>query len=242
MDGEQTQHISRQYDQELEDVRNRVLTMGGLVQEQIQRAVEALTTGDSELGEAVVADDYKVNEMEVSIDEECSRILALRHPTASDLRLVVAIIKTITDLERMGDEAEKIGKIAARLASSPESLEKFQEIKSLSSSVGRMLHASLDTFARLDAEEAFNVAKLDVQVDKDYDAFFRKVVTQMTEQPSTIREALDFLWVARSVERIGDHAKNICEYVIYLVKGKDVRHTKMRRHDSLAELERLKAD
>ncbi len=231
------QHISRQYDQELEDVRNRVLAMGGLVEDQIQKAIEALINSDSELGESVVLEDYKVNEMEVSIDEECSRILALRHPTASDLRLVVAIIKTITDLERIGDEAEKIGFLATRLASRPQISNRYRDIKHLGRHVGRMVHDALNTFARLDADEAFNVAKQDEEVDKDYESIMRQLITVMMEDPRTIRQVLDVMWVARSLERIGDHAKNICEYVIYLVHGKDVRHTKLREHDSLAEAE-----
>ena len=235
---ELTQHISRQYNQELEDVRNRVLTMGGLVEEQIQRAIEALTTGDSEMGETVVRDDYKVNEMEVGIDEECSRILALRNPAASDLRLVIAVIKTITDLERIGDEAEKIGFLASRLASGPQLSNRYQDIKHLSRHVGRMVHDALNTFARLDADEAFNVAKQDEEVDRDYESIMRQLITVMMEDPRTIRQVLDVMWVARALERIGDHAKNICEYVIYLVHGKDIRHTKLRQHSTLAEAEK----
>ena len=233
-----SQHISRQYDQELEDVRNSVLTMGGLVEEQIEKAIEALMNADSELGESVVTEDYKVNEMEVAIDEECSRILALRHPTASDLRLVVAIIKTITDLERIGDEAEKIGFLASRLAAGPQVSSRYREIKHLGRHVGRMVHDALNTFARVDADAAFHVAKQDEEVDNDYESIMRQLITVMMEDPRTIRQVLDVMWVARSLERIGDHAKNICEYVIYLVHGKDVRHTKLREHGSLADVEK----
>jgi phosphate transport system protein len=217
-------HISSRFNDDLEHIRTRVLQMGGVVEEQLRRAVEALIEGDSRAGEEVARNDHKVNAMEVAIDEDCSRVLATRSPAASDLRLIVAVIKTITDLERMGDEAEKIGYIGARLASMEQPTDRYREIKHIGRLVSEMVHETLDAFARLDADVAITVAKKDRLIDEEYEAIQRQCITFMMEDPRTIRRALDVLWVARAIERIGDHAKNICEYVIYMVLGKDVRH------------------
>jgi phosphate transport system protein len=217
-------HISQQFNEELEDIRNQVMTMGGLVEEQIQAAVSALTEGDSEKGQQVVRDDHKVNNLEVSIDEECSRILARRQPAATDLRLILAIVKTITDLERIGDEAEKIGRISTRLAEHERPSNNYAELEHLGDHVRRMLHAALDAFARMDPDAALETAREDTRIDTEYEAFLRQSITYMMEDPRAIRRVLDAMWCARALERIGDHAKNICEYVIYLVHGKDVRH------------------
>jgi phosphate transport system protein len=217
-------HWSRRFNAELEAVRNNVMTMGGMVEDQLRRAVQALEKGDSELGEEVVRDDHKVNRLEVAIDEECSRIIARRQPTASDLRLIMAIIKTITDLERIGDEAEKIGYLASRLALEERPVDRYRALRHIGDLVGSMLHQSLDAFARLDPELAMQVVRDDKAVDQEYEALSRQAITLMMEDPRSIRRVLDMLWVARALERIGDHAKNICEYVVYMVHGKDIRH------------------
>ena len=220
-------HISRRFNEDLEGVRNRVLQMGGFVEQQLSDGVSVLIESNSALGDQVARGDHEVNEMEVSIDEECSRILATRAPAASDLRLIVAIIKTITDLERIGDEAEKIGYIASRLASMERPADRYREIKYLGRLAQQMVHESLDAFARLDAEHALRICREDRVLDDEFDAIQRQCITFMMEDPRSIRRALDVLWVARSLERIGDHAKNICEYVVFMVYGKDIRHTSL---------------
>jgi phosphate transport system protein len=217
-------HIHSRFNADLEGVRSSVLQMGGLVEQQLQDGVRAIVTGDSRLGEEVARLDHKVNAMEVAIDDDCSRILATRNPAASDLRLLVAILKTITDLERIGDEAEKLGHIAARLASVEHPADRYREVKHIGGLVSEMVHGALDAFARLDIELALQIAQRDRHVDEEYEALQRQCITFMMEDPRTIRRALDVLWVARALERVGDHAKNICEYVIYMVLGKDVRH------------------
>ena len=220
-----TGHISRRFNRDIEDLRNSVLAMGGLVENQLSKAVSAIISGDSELGLRVANDDYMVNDLEVSIDEECGRILATRAPAASDLRLIVAIIKTITDLERIGDEAEKIGYLAAQLAVMDRPVDSYSELKILGNHVSQMLRDAMNAFARLDIDAAYDVVCEDERVDEEYDALTRQCITFMMEDPRSIRRFMNVTWVARSLERIGDHAKNICEYVIYMVEGRDVRHT-----------------
>ncbi len=173
-------------------------------------------------------EELRVNQLERQIDEDCSRILATRGPTASDLRLIIVILKTITDLERIGDEDEKIAAIAARLAGRERPHNRYRELRNLGELVIGMVHDTLDAFARLDTGLALQVLRRDRTVDEEYESIQRQSITFMMEDPRSIRRALDVMWVVRSLERIGDHSKNICEYVIYLVHGKDVRHTKHR--------------
>ncbi len=220
-----SEHISRRFNKDIEDLRSRVLAMGGLVESQLTRAISAIVSGDSELGLQVAHDDVKVNEMEVGIDEECSRILATRAPTARDLRLIVAIIKTITDLERIGDEAEKIGFLASKLASMDRPTDSYRELKNLGNHVAHMLRDAMNAFARLDVDEALEVLREDELVDEEYETISRQCITFMMEDPRSIKRVMNVTWAARSLERIGDHAKNICEYVIYMVHGRDIRHT-----------------
>jgi phosphate transport system protein len=217
-------HISRQFNEELEDIRNKVLAMGGLVEEQIANAVTALVTADVELAEEVISHDYQVNALEVAIDEECTQVLARRQPTAGDLRLIVAVIKTITDLERIGDQAERVGRMAIHLAEMERPKNQYSELRNMGEQVRNMLHQALDAFARMDAEAAVTVAQNDVKIDQEYDSIMRQMITFMMEDPRNVRRTLDVMWSARALERMGDHSRNICEYIIYLVKGKDVRH------------------
>jgi len=217
-------HISQQFDAELEGVRNRVLAMGGLVEQQILHAITSLAEGDTKLAENVIDNDIKVNSAEVAIDEECTHIIARRQPAASDLRLIIAVIKTITDLERIGDQAERIARMSQRLAAFERPKTQYRELRHLGELVAKMLHDALDAFARMDPEAAVTVAKQDLRVDQEYDGVMRQALTFMMEDPRAITRMLDVMWTARAIERIGDHSKNICEYIIYLVKGKDVRH------------------
>ncbi len=232
-----TPHTYRQYDKELEDIRARVLAMGGLVERQIAEAVDALVSGDVEKAEEVISEDYRVNAMDVSIDEECTQILARRQPTAGDLRLVMAVIKTIADLERIGDGAERIGRTTIRLAERERPASIFDSIKFLSDHALGILRDALDAFARMDPEAALTVAAQDIQVDAQYESILRQLITYMMEDPRNISWAVELIWVARALERIGDHACNICEYVIYLVKGKDVRHTSLESMEQIVHEE-----
>ena len=220
-----THHISRRFNKDLEELRNAVLAMGGLVEAQLSKAIAAIVSGDSELGLKVAHDDYKVNNLEVEIDEECNRVLATRAPAAGDLRLIVAIIKTITDLERVGDEAEKIGFLASKLAAMDRPTDSYRELRNVGNHVLQMLRDTMNAFARLDVEAAFSVVREDERVDEEYEAIARQCITFMMEDPRTIKRVMNVTWAARSLERIGDHAKNISEYVIYMVEGRDVRHT-----------------
>ncbi|MFM2005770.1 MAG: hypothetical protein RLZZ09_1425 [Pseudomonadota bacterium] len=217
-------HISKQYDHELLAIRNRVLTLGGLVEAQIESAVIALLESDIELAERVISDDYKVNSMEVAIDEECTQILALRQPAARDLRLVVAVIKTITDLERIGDEAKRIARIAVDLVDHFPKKNQLTDLQQLAQHARQMLRESLDAFARIDVDESLRVVQEDRQVDREYESIMRQQITFMMEDPRSIPVSLNIMWAARALERVGDRACNICEYVIYYAMGKNIRH------------------
>lgn len=218
------EHISKQYDHELFDIRSRVLSLGGLVEDQIQSAVKALLDGDTDIAERVIVDDYKVNSLEVSIDEECTQILALRQPTARDLRLVVAVIKTITDLERIGDEAKRIARHAIDLAAHFPKRNQLTELGELARQARGLMRDALDAFARMDVDSALSVAERDKYVDSVYESIMRQQLTYMMEDPRLIPVSLGIMWSARSLERIGDRACNICEYVIYYAMGKNIRH------------------
>lgn len=231
-------HISQQFNTELEEVRSKVLAMGGLVEQQLADAITALGQGDGALAEQVMKNDYQVNALEVEIDEECTYILARRQPAATDLRLVMAVIKTIADLERIGDEAERVGRMAEHLAGGDVKVSLLGEIDHLGEMVRSMLHQALDAFARTDVELAVEVLHQDRKVDDKYESLTRQVITYMAEDPRIIPLTLNLLWAARSLERIGDRSRNICEYVIYLVRGKDVRHTSLEQIEAEARRER----
>ncbi len=222
-----THHTSSRFDEDLERIRASVLEMGGLVERQLRVALGGIDSGDSEVVAAVAEQELRINQMERSIDEDCSRVLATRAPAATDLRLLIAVLKTITDLERIGDEGEKVATIAVHMAGAERPRTRYRELRHIGALVTTMVREALDAFARLDAVLAFRVARRDRTVDEEYEAIHRQCITFMMEDPRTIRRALDVMWVVRSLERIGDHAKNICEYVIYTVHGKDVRHTRL---------------
>ncbi|SEP87979.1 phosphate transport system protein [Ectothiorhodospira magna] len=225
-------HYLEKYNEELETLRNRVLAMGGLVEAQVTDAVNALVSADVRLADQVIKNDARVNSLEVIIDEQCAEILARHQPAASDLRFIISIVKTITDLERIGDQAEKVARMAVHLAEKDRPKNQYADIQSLGERVARLVHEALDAFARMDVEVALSVAREDANVDREYESVMRQHITYMMEDPRTITRALDVIWALRALERIGDHARNMCEYVIYLVKGKDVRHV------SLEEMER----
>jgi len=222
-----SQHISKRFNQELEEVRSQVLKMGGLVEQQVSDGLLALLEVDPELAKQVVDKDAEVNRMEVEIDETCTEILARRQPAASDLRLMVSIIKTITDLERIGDEAEKLGKNALKLSQEGGSGKQFSELGHLGENVKKMLARALTAYARMDVAEAIDIIQSDQAINQEFDNLSRLLLLKMMEDPREIKYALRISWCARALERVGDHAKNICEYIVYLVKGRDVRHTSL---------------
>jgi phosphate transport system protein len=218
------QHISERFNTELEEIKNHLLEMGGKVEEQLSAAVRVLVEGDSREAEKIINADQEVNRMEMAIDDECATILARRQPAASDLRLVVTVIKVNTDIERIGDEAAKIARQAVRLAEDGVSPTNYVEIRHIGNLVAAMVRKALDAFARLDVELAVEVVRQDADVDKEYGSALRSMVTFMMEDPRDIGAILNEMWALRSLERIGDHASNIAEHVVYLVRGLDVRH------------------
>lgn len=219
-----TQHISNRFNEELEEVRNHVLKMGGLVEKHLGEGLEALLSSNAQLGEEVASSDYLVNTMEVDIDEQCTLILARRQPAASDLRLVISIIKTITDLERIGDESEQLGIYAIKLADENTNPSLYVQLRHIGEHVRGMLHRALDAFARMDVDVALDVIQSEAMLGDEFDSISRQLILQMIEDPRQIKTALNVHWCARALERIGDHCVNVCEYTVYLVKGRDVRH------------------
>jgi phosphate transport system protein len=219
-------HISSQFDVELTSVSSRVLELGGLVESQIRHAVYALSQFSTEVAEQVIATEAQVNAMEVEIDRDLSSIIARRQPTAIDLRLLIAISKTTANLERAGDESEKIARmVKAIVASGAARSLPSSELRVAADLASGLLRKALDAFARLDVTAAISILKEDDLIDAEFDGFVRKLVTYMMEDPRTISASLDLLFIAKAIERIGDHAKNIAEFIIYVVKGADVRHT-----------------
>ncbi|MBS1171457.1 MAG: phosphate uptake regulator PhoU [Proteobacteria bacterium] len=219
-----TEHTYKQFDTELEDIRNRVLQMGGLVEHQIVKAMEGFVDGDLLLIDQVINNDARVNAAEVSLDEACSHIIARRQPAAVDLRMIMTVIKTITDLERIGDEAKKIAKLAKKVHTDEAGFGPRVELRHVAQLAVAMLRKALDAFARLDVNAAAEVVRQDKEVDTEFKSIMRQLITFMMEDPRTISRGLEVLFAAKSIERIGDHSKNISEYVVYMVKGRDVRH------------------
>lgn len=227
-------HISAQFNAELEYIYTQVMIMGRLVEQQLTDAIKAMHDMDTELARRVIADDQKVNRLEIDIDEYCVRIIAKRQPTASDLRMIMAIIKTISELERIGDVAEKIGRTA---------LEKFAEkhqpllisLEALGYQTIQLLHDVLDAFARMDLSAAVTLYQEDKKIDKNYEGIIRQLMTYMMEDPRSIPNVLTALFCARAIERIGDRCQNICEIIFYYVKGQDIRHTKEGLRDNLLD-------
>ena len=231
-----TAPVPRAFNEELEHVRRKVLEMGGLVEDQLASAVKAMVAGDVEGAKRVIRRDPLVNAMEVEIDEECIRILALQQPAASDLRLVIAVIKTINDLERIGDEAERVGKMAKFMDGDRFNDVLMNEMEHMGELVADMLRGALDAFARNDVNLAVDVVKRDDRVDGKYESITRQLMTFMAQDHRCIETAMKLLWAARALERIGDRCQNITEYVIYLIRGKDVRHTTLETLEARASV------
>jgi phosphate transport system protein len=227
-------HLSTQFDSELSAVSTRVMEMGGLVESQIRTAVHALSQFSGEAADQVMAAEARVNLLEVDIDRELSSIIARRQPTARDLRLLIAISKTTANLERAGDEAEKIARMVKSIVDSGEGRTlPASELRIAADLASGLLRKALDAFARLDASAAVSILKEDNLIDEEFDGFVRKLITYMMEDPRTISASLNLLFVAKAIERIGDHAKNIAEFIIYVVKGADIRHTSMEQIESV---------
>ncbi len=218
------QHILKKFDTDLEDLRSRVLAMGGLVEQQFLRAMDGLESGDMGALEQIITNDHLVNRHEVELDEACTQIIARLQPTAVDLRMVMTVVKIITDLERIGDEAKKIAKMARDLHTGDLRSVPRIDLRPAANIAVAMLRKSLDAFARVDENVSTEVARQDREVDASFKAAMRQLITFMMEDPRTISSSLDLLFIARAIERIGDHSKNIAEYVVYMVKGRDVRH------------------
>jgi phosphate transport system protein len=226
-------HLSTQFDSELNGVSTRVMEMGGLVEAQIRQAIYALAQFNAEAASQVLETEHRVNAMELDIDRELSSIIARRQPTARDLRLLMAISKTTANLERVGDEAAKIARMVRSIIDSGSARAlPASELRVAADLASGLLRKALDAFARLDTATAVSILKEDDLIDKEFDGFVRKLITYMMEDPRTISASLDLLFLAKAVERIGDHSKNIAEFIIYVVKGADVRHASMEQIES----------
>lgn len=223
-----SRHISQQFDHELEGIRTEMLAMGGLVERQVSEAIKALTENDVQLAEKSKKIDQQTNQMELSIDDQCTKIIAMRQPTASDLRLIVSISRSVSDLERVGDEASRICKLAIEIYNSGDKPQGYHEVRHIGALVSGMLKDVLTAFARRDLAMAYRVAKQDIRVDTEYRTAMRSLVTYMMEDPRSISGVLNVMWVLRSLERIGDHARNLSEHLIYQVSGTDVRHQTLK--------------
>jgi phosphate transport system protein len=229
-------HLSTQFDAELSGISTRVLEMGGMVESQVARAVYALTHFSGEVATEVLATEAKVNTMEVEIDRDLSSIIARRQPTARDLRLLIAISKTIANLERVGDEAARVARTVLRLVNAGVSSRLRLPVTDLaheSDLAIALLRKALDAFARLDVDKAIEVLRQDDQIDQEFEGLMRKLITFMMEDPRTISSSIDLVFVAKAIERVGDHAKNLAEQIIYIVKGTDVRHNPLEAIESM---------
>lgn len=227
-----TEHTSKQYDAELESLRSRVLQMGGLVESQIVSAIEGLGALDTDLFTDVVRREQEVNRTEMEIDELCNHILARRQPAAVDLRSVIVAIKMIRDLERIGDEAEKVARMGMMIAEAGNNFVPKVDLNRIASNAIAMLRKVLDSYARVNAVSAAEVVKADLEVDDEFKAIIRQLITFMMEDPRTISRSIEILFIAKAIERIGDHSKNMSEHVVYMIKGRDVRH---RGADAVAQ-------
>ena len=223
----ESQHLSSQFDEDLSRLRTHVLQMGGLVETQVSGAIDAYTTGEVASVKSIVETDRKVNELEKAIDDDCAHIIAKRQPAASDLRLVLGISKMVTDLERAGDEAKKIAKGVRRIYEAGHMPSQYGVgIRHLAEAALAMVRQALDAFARMDGERALAVIRADNDVDVEFKSIIRQLITHMMEDPRTITTSIEIISIARAIERIGDHAKNISEQVIFVVEGRDIRHNK----------------
>ncbi len=228
-------HISQVFNKELEALRSMLMEMGGLVEAQLRNSVQALIEGDSDLALKLKPVERRVNDIEMAIDRECTRILALRQPTASDLRMVLAISRATKDMERIGDESIRIAKVAVQLAEEGHKVKGSSEVRNLAQHVASVLNLTLDAFARFDTELALNMLRENWSVDQEYETAARSLVTFMMEDPQQITKLLNVMWVLRALERIADHTTNIAEHLIYLVDGRDIRHLSMEQLEQLRQ-------
>ncbi len=217
-------HISEQFNKELQDVRNKVLVMGGLVEHQLALAITAFTSGNVEIADQVIRRDSEVDVLEMTIDRECSEIIARRQPTAFDLRLLIAVIKIVREIERAGDKAVRIAQMAIRVSGVDGQYNHQYELEHMADLIKEMVHLSLDAFARLNIDEVTGITGRDANVNREYENILRRLITRMMEDPRNMARVLDVIWVARALERVGDYACNICEHLVYIVNGLDVRH------------------